>query len=104
MRPTTAALAAALTLACTSLQAQTPAPSPNAAGYLAANCANCHGTDGRSNAAMPSLAGLDRNYFIEQMRQFREGRRQATIMHQLARGYTDEQIVAMANYFATIKR
>ena len=71
----------------------------------AAMCANCHGTDGRAagGAGMPGLAGLSAAYFIEQMNAFRNGSRQATIMHQLAKGYTDTQIVAMAQYFAAQK-
>lgn len=72
------------------------------ARYLAANCANCHGTDGQSvgGGGMPGLAGLSRTYFIEQMNAFRAGTRQATIMHQLSKGYTDEQISAMADFFS----
>jgi cytochrome subunit of sulfide dehydrogenase len=72
--------------------------------YLAANCANCHGTAGVSQGAMPSLAGQDAAYLAEQMRQFRDGKRPATIMHQLAKGYTDEQIVAIAAHFAAQKK
>jgi cytochrome c553 len=52
---------------------------------------------------MPGLAGLSAAYFIEQMNAFRNGSRQATIMHQLAKGYTDAQIAAMAQYFAAQK-
>ncbi len=68
--------------------------------YLAANCANCHGTKGVASGAMPSLAGLKASYISEQMRAFRDGKRPATIMHQLSKGYTDAQIDAMAGYFA----
>ena len=39
-------------------------------------------------------------YIVEQMRAFRDGKRPATIMHQLAKGYTDPQIEAIADYFA----
>jgi cytochrome subunit of sulfide dehydrogenase len=89
-------------------QAQTamPAPAPPAAStttnpaYLAANCANCHGSKGVSIGAMPSLAGLKKDYIVEQMKAFREGKRQATIMHQLSKGYTDEQIALIADYFS----
>ena len=75
------------------------------ARYLAANCANCHGTDGRSagGGGMPGLAGLSATYFVEQMKAFREGKRQATIMHQIAKGYTDEQIAHLSAYFAAVK-
>lgn len=83
-------------------QAVSPSgPQPTSVRYLAGNCANCHGTDGRpAGGAVPGLAGLSPEYFIEQMRLFRDGKRQATIMHQLAKGYTDEQVAALADYFA----
>jgi cytochrome c553 len=68
--------------------------------YVAANCANCHGTVGIAKGAMPSLAGLKREYIVEQMRAFRDGKRPATLMHQLAKGYTDPQIEAVAEFFA----
>src|SRR5262245_61200892 len=67
---------------------------------LAANCANCHGTMGRASGAMPSLAGVGKDYFVEQMRAFRDGKRPATVMHQLAQGYSDEEIAGLAEFFA----
>ncbi|MBN9428718.1 MAG: c-type cytochrome [Burkholderiales bacterium] len=70
--------------------------------YLAANCANCHGTDGRSAGGIPGLAGLSPDYFIMQMKAFKENARPATIMHQLAKGYSDEQIAALAVHFSRL--
>jgi cytochrome subunit of sulfide dehydrogenase len=72
---------------------------------LAATCANCHGTDGRAVAGSGSapLHGLDRTYFIEQMTAFRDGKRQATVMHQLAKGYSPRQIEQLAGYFEAQK-
>lgn len=69
----------------------------------AATCANCHGTDGQSVAAdagMQQLAGLDKAYLVEQLTAFREGKRPATVMHQLVKGYTPTQLEAIAGYFA----
>ncbi len=68
--------------------------------YLAANCANCHGTDGRGDGVIPRLAGVSASYIVEQMQAFRNGRRQATVMHQLAKGYSDAQVSALADYFS----
>jgi cytochrome subunit of sulfide dehydrogenase len=50
--------------------------------------------------ALPSLAGLPAAGIALAMRDFRDGKRKATVMHQLAKGYTDAQIDAMAGYFA----
>jgi cytochrome subunit of sulfide dehydrogenase len=72
---------------------------------LASACAICHGTDGRGDAqALPPLAGMPREQIASQMRAFRDGQRPATVMHQIAKGYTDEQIDALANWFAAQKR
>lgn len=70
----------------------------------AAACANCHGTEGRALTGMEPLAGANKDDIIKKMTDFKAGRKPATIMHQLAKGYTDEQIVAIAGYFAAQKK
>ncbi len=69
---------------------------------LAATCANCHGTDGREVAGSGSarLAGQSSAFIVEQMQAFRSGSRPATVMHQLAKGFSDAQIRDLAAYFA----
>lgn len=73
---------------------------------LAATCANCHGTEGRAidGSAIPSLAGMPKAYMLAQMKAFKEGSRPATVMHQLSKGFTDQQIDSIAIYFAATKR
>ena len=79
----------------------TPTPIDSTQGRtLAGSCANCHGTTGRSRGAMPSLSGMPASYFAEQMRAFRDGKRPATVMHQLAKGYSDAELAALAEFFA----
>ena len=78
---------------------QTPA-SPHLARNLAAQCANCHGTNGKSIAEVPSLAGQPANVIVQKMKDYRDGKLPASIMHQLAKGYSDEQVALMANYFS----
>ncbi len=76
-----------------------------AARSLAATCANCHGTDGRSaTKEVVPLAGLPKSYLVDQMKAFKDGKRPATIMHQIAKGYTDAQIELIADYFAAQKK
>lgn len=79
------------------------AQSPNAGRALAATCFTCHGTDGRSVGGVPpSLAGMNRDVMVQQMKDFRDGKRPATIMHQHAKGYTDAQFELIAAYFASV--
>jgi cytochrome subunit of sulfide dehydrogenase len=70
---------------------------------IAANCASCHGTNGRSLGAIPVLAGRDKAALVVLVREFRDGTRPSTVMRQLAKGYTDAQIEAAAAYFAAQK-
>lgn len=73
---------------------------------LAAACAICHGTDGKPAPGAPliPLAGLPRDHISTQMRAFRDGQRPATVMHQIAKGYSDVQIESIAAWFAAQKR
>jgi cytochrome subunit of sulfide dehydrogenase len=73
---------------------------------LAATCANCHGTNGKAQdgSAVVSLAGLPKDYIVAQMAAFKSGARPATVMHQLAKGYSDAQIEQIAGYFAAQKK
>ena len=88
-------------LICVALQAQ----AQDRPRQLASACGICHGTDGGSDGkALPPLAGMPRDHIASQMRAFRDGQRPATVMHQIAKGYTDEQIEALATYFAAQKR
>jgi cytochrome c553 len=84
-------------------QAQPQAPDPLQVRSWAASCAACHGTDGRAQPGMASLAGGSKDDMVKKMLDFKAGRRPATLMHQLAKGYSDEQIEAIAAYFAAQK-
>ena len=68
---------------------------------IAASCASCHGTNGASAAGMPALAGRTRVELQSRMREYRSGGRDGTVMPQLARGYTDEQIDEVTSWFAS---
>ena len=70
----------------------------------AAACANCHGTAGIAQPGMESLAGAPKDELAKKLLDFKAGRKPATIMHQLSKGYSDEQIAAIAGYFAAQKK
>jgi cytochrome c553 len=98
------------------------------AARLAATCAACHGTNGatvgantgansgnntgsntgsnsgsNSGTTLPPLAGQPRQALAAALHDFKTGKRQATIMTQIAKGYTDEQLEQLATWFAAQK-
>ena len=97
-------LAAVLAVAALSAGPATAQTDALQARSLAATCANCHGTNGAAAPGMVALAGYDRAGLVKAMADFKSGARPATIMHQLAKGYSDAQIEAIAGYFATQKK
>lgn len=70
----------------------------------AAACASCHGTEGRALQGMEALAGKDKDEMLQKLLDFKNGRKPATIMHQLSKGYTDEQLAQISAYFAAQKK
>ena len=75
----------------------TSAAAPTGAD-LASACTGCHGSNGQSQGAVPSLAGLEPQTFIERMQAFQDG--EGTIMNRIAPAYDDAQIAVLAEYFA----
>jgi sulfide dehydrogenase cytochrome subunit len=77
---------------------------PATPAMLANACAGCHGTNGASaGLSMPSLAGQNKIATVEAMKGFKSGERPSTVMGRLAKGYSDEEIDAMADFFAKQK-
>lgn len=70
--------------------------------YLAAECIACHRT-AVDEGAIPAIAGLPAQYFINALRDYRAGRRSNPVMQNLARSLDDEQIEALAAYFAALR-
>lgn len=70
---------------------------------MAHTCGACHGTEGRlGNEAFMPLAGMPVAQFVKTMRDFREGKRPATLMAHVARGFTDQDYQAMGEFFAKV--
>ena len=70
----------------------------------AAACANCHGTNGNAQKGNEPLAGANKDEMLKKLMDFKSGAKPATIMHQLSKGYTDEQLAAIATWFAAQKK
>ncbi|MBL8307587.1 MAG: cytochrome C [Rubrivivax sp.] len=94
---------AAVVGAAASAQAQQLSPQEAMlARNLAATCANCHGTNGVARGDMKPLAGVSAGKITAMLADFKSGAQPATIMHQIAKGYTDDQIRLIAGYYAAL--
>ena len=68
---------------------------------LGNTCAGCHGTNGSSvGPATPTIAAMDPEVFMDSMKGYKDGSRPATIMGRIAKGYSEEEFKAMAEFFA----
>lgn len=73
------------------------------APMLAQGCAGCHGQAGAGQGSVPDLRGYDRDGFIRLWEEFRTDARPATMMNRIARGYTEAEVAALADYFASLE-
>ena len=64
------------------------------------------GTQGKpvEGSSVAALAGRPREEIVQSMAQFKSGQKPATIMHQIAKGYSDVEIAALADHFAKLPR
>jgi len=109
-----AVAAACVATACSALAQQPASPppafapanlSPAGVRAMAANCAPCHGTEGRAapGSTVAGLAGRAPGEIVEAMTLFREGKKPATVMHQIAKGFTEPEVAALDEYFSRQK-
>ncbi|MFN9744740.1 MAG: c-type cytochrome [Betaproteobacteria bacterium] len=92
--------------ACPAAWAQAPAPQQGSlqVSLWAASCMACHGAEGRAEGTGLSLRGRPADQLHSRLLDFKNGRLQATVMHQHAKGYKDEELRLIAEYFANLKR
>jgi cytochrome c553 len=67
----------------------------------AASCSGCHPASPRVSSPVPRLVGLDRAAIVRAMQDFRSGQRAGTVMDRIAKGFTDDEIQAIAAWYAT---
>jgi len=96
---------AALCLHAGALEAGPPqkSDSDESGRNLAAACTTCHAGRGAGQTVIPSLDAMPAATLIRSMQDFRAGIRPSTVMQQLARGYTDEDVARIAAWFAARK-
>ena len=98
MKTVRCAALAALCMAAPAAMAQDALLARN----LAATCANCHGTHGDARGDMKPIAGMAADKMTAMFADFKSGAMPATIMHQIVKGYTDEQVRLIAGFYAAM--
>lgn len=66
---------------------------------LASSCAACHGPDGDSPGAIPPLRGKSPKFIALALQEFRSGASDSTVMGRMAKGYSDEEIALIAEWY-----
>jgi len=66
-------------------------------------CTSCHGVDGQSQGAIPSIGGLDQSALLAKLKSYKANEDGPTIMNRILRGYTDAELAALATYFSSVK-
>ena len=69
----------------------------------AASCMACHGPEGRAEGTGLTIGGRPAQDLLGKLLAYKSGRLPATIMHQLVRGYSDDELSLIANYFSSLK-
>lgn len=82
-----------------------PEPPANDMTPRVAACVTCHGRDGQATNSgyFPRIAGKPAGYLYEQLRSFRDGRRQQPAMSHLLSNLSDPYLREMAEYFAQLQ-
>lgn len=81
------------------------ADSPSSRGAALMNaCAACHGPDGHSQGAIPSMENLLPEHVVTALRAFRAGDRHGTVMNRIAKGLDDTDLEALATYLTAVRK
>lgn len=94
------AAAAVLVLAMTQTA---PAAGPADAPPGALSCSGCHPNARSVDTAVPRLVGRDPAAILTAMQAFRSGQTPSTVMDRIAKGFTDDEIKAIAAWYGAQK-
>ena len=80
-----------------------PDPSVEAGATKSVTCQACHGANGNStNPQWPSLAGIGADYIVEQLQNFKDGKRANPIMMPMAMTLSDADMADIGMYFDSL--
>ncbi|NTW48614.1 MAG: c-type cytochrome [Chlorobiales bacterium] len=91
-------------IACNQSNAKAPSEVNPRGQILAMSCTTCHGPDGKSAGMMPKLNGKTAEYIESQLKRFKAGEGKPTVMDRIAKGYTDDELKLIAEFFGNLKK
>ncbi len=71
---------------------------------LSLSCASCNGTDGKSEAITPIIAGMGKTAMYQTLLEYKNGKRTGTMMPKHAKGFSDAELEQIAYYFSNVQR
>jgi cytochrome c553 len=83
------------------IQAEGVVPSTDTTRLLASQCAQCHGTTGNTLGDFDSIAGEDFQELLDELLEMK-AENDNEVMHKQIKGYTDQQIRFIAEYYANL--
>jgi sulfide dehydrogenase cytochrome subunit len=93
-----------VSLFCFGVMAYAAPYDPVKGKMLSLSCASCHGTDGRSVATTPYIAGMAKGYLYKTLLEYKSGKRTGTMMPKHVKGFTDEELEQVSYYFSKVPR
>lgn len=83
--------------------AQAPKPSDFQVQLWASSCMSCHGPGGKAVGTGLAIGGKPAQELYNKLLGYKNGKLPATVMHQHAKGYSDEELSRIADHFASLK-
>jgi sulfide dehydrogenase cytochrome subunit len=80
-----------------------PATAASAPPPGAASCSGCHALHDTSSTAIPPIHGRDADEILAAMTAFHDGTRPATVMNRIAKGFSEDELRAIALWLAAQK-
>jgi len=99
MKTLSAIATAVLTVISSAAFAASPEPPDGAA-----SCSPCHAASSAIETPVPKIYGRKADEIVAAFKAFRSGERPSTVMGRIAKGYTDDEVVAVAAWLATQKQ
>ena len=72
--------------------------------HLSSECVTCHQLSGRVVAGVPAIVAMDPESFVAMMDSYRKKERNNQVMQSIAAKFSDDEIAALAVFFASLKK